>query len=71
MFLSENVALTLACLLMCFRVILTDLWNMSQSNGHGDWRRKEAASLSELVQNRIKFLQVSVPHVVTTVAVPT
>ena len=42
-----------------FRIILTDLWNLSQSNGHGDWRRQEARDLSDLVQARIKHLQVS------------
>ncbi len=37
---------------------MTDLHDLSQADGAGDWREKEARDLSTLVQNRISFLQV-------------
>ncbi|XP_066550555.1 alpha-(1,6)-fucosyltransferase isoform X2 [Amia ocellicauda] len=39
------------------RSIMTDLYYLSQSDGAGDWREKEAKDLSDLVQNRITYLQ--------------
>ncbi|XP_052441865.1 alpha-(1,6)-fucosyltransferase-like [Carassius gibelio] len=39
------------------RTIMTDLQDLSQADGAGDWRQKEARDLSSLVQNRISFLQ--------------
>ncbi|XP_073672812.1 alpha-(1,6)-fucosyltransferase-like [Garra rufa] len=39
------------------RTIMTDLHDLSQADGAGDWREKEARDLSNLVQNRISFLQ--------------
>ncbi|XP_067274322.1 alpha-(1,6)-fucosyltransferase isoform X1 [Pseudorasbora parva] len=39
------------------RTIMTDLHHLSQADGAGDWREKEARDLSSLVQNRISFLQ--------------
>ncbi|XP_016084563.1 alpha-(1,6)-fucosyltransferase-like [Sinocyclocheilus grahami] len=39
------------------RTIMTDLQDLSQADGAGDWREKEARHLSSLVQNRISFLQ--------------
>uniref|UniRef100_A0A8C2CBV7 Alpha-(1,6)-fucosyltransferase n=1 Tax=Cyprinus carpio TaxID=7962 RepID=A0A8C2CBV7_CYPCA len=39
------------------RTIMTDLQDLSQADGAGDWREKEARDLSSLVQNRISFLQ--------------
>ncbi|GAA6066473.1 alpha-(1,6)-fucosyltransferase isoform X1, partial [Tachysurus ichikawai] len=39
------------------RSILTDLYYLSQADGAGDWREKEAKDLSNLVQNRISYLQ--------------
>lgn len=41
-----------------FRSIMTDLYHLSQADGAGDWREKEAKELSDLVQNRIMYLQV-------------
>lgn len=38
---------------------MTDLYYLSQADGVGDWRTKEAKDLSDLVQNRITYLQVS------------
>lgn len=40
------------------RSIMTDLYYLSQADGVGDWRVKEAKDLSDLVQNRITYLQV-------------
>lgn len=40
------------------RSIMTDLYYLSQADGVGDWRVKEAKGLSDLVQNRITYLQV-------------
>ena len=37
---------------------MTDLYYLSQADGAGEWREKEAKDLSELVQNRITYLQV-------------
>lgn len=37
---------------------MTDLHYLSQADGAGDWREKEAKDLSDLVQNRITYLQV-------------
>ncbi|XP_016317189.1 alpha-(1,6)-fucosyltransferase-like [Sinocyclocheilus anshuiensis] len=39
------------------RTIMTDLHDLSQADGAGDWREKEARDLSNLVQNRISYLQ--------------
>ncbi|XP_067099820.1 alpha-(1,6)-fucosyltransferase [Osmerus mordax] len=39
------------------RSIMTDLHYLSQADGAGDWREKEAKDLSDLVQNRISYLQ--------------
>ncbi|KAF4083823.1 hypothetical protein AMELA_G00121760 [Ameiurus melas] len=39
------------------RSIMTDLYHLSQADGAGDWREKEAKDLSDLVQNRITYLQ--------------
>ncbi|XP_051724416.1 alpha-(1,6)-fucosyltransferase [Ctenopharyngodon idella] len=39
------------------RSIMTDLYHLSQADGAGDWREKEAEELSDLVQNRIMYLQ--------------
>ncbi|MEQ2165403.1 hypothetical protein GOODEAATRI_016497 [Goodea atripinnis] len=41
------------------RSIMTDLYYLSQADGVGEWRMKEAKDLSDLVQNRITYLQVS------------
>lgn len=38
---------------------MTDLYYLSQADGVGEWRTKEAKDLSDLVQNRITYLQVS------------
>lgn len=38
---------------------MTDLYYLSQADGVGEWRMKEAKDLSDLVQNRITYLQVS------------
>lgn len=40
------------------RSIMTDLYYLSQTDGAGDWREKEAKDLTELVQRRITYLQV-------------
>ncbi|XP_031437164.1 alpha-(1,6)-fucosyltransferase isoform X1 [Clupea harengus] len=39
------------------RSIMSDLYYLSQADGAGDWREKEAKDLSDLVQNRITYLQ--------------
>ncbi|XP_030628606.1 alpha-(1,6)-fucosyltransferase [Chanos chanos] len=39
------------------RSIMTDLYYLGQADGAGDWREKEAKDLSNLVQNRISYLQ--------------
>ncbi|XP_052009724.1 alpha-(1,6)-fucosyltransferase-like [Xyrauchen texanus] len=39
------------------RSIMTDLYHLSQADGAGEWREKEAKELSDLVQNRIMYLQ--------------
>ncbi|XP_064570548.1 alpha-(1,6)-fucosyltransferase isoform X2 [Zonotrichia leucophrys gambelii] len=39
------------------RSIMTDLYYLSQTDGAGDWREKEAKDLTDLVQRRITFLQ--------------
>lgn len=41
------------------RSIMTDLYYLSQADGVGEWRMREAKDLSDLVQNRITYLQVS------------
>lgn len=41
---------------------MTDLYHLSQADGAGDWREKEAKELSDLVQNRIMYLQVDHTH---------
>lgn len=41
---------------------MTDLYHLSQADGAGDWREKEAKELSDLVQNRIMYLQVDLTH---------
>ncbi len=45
-------------LYVIFRSIMTDMYHLSQADGAGDWREKEAEELSDLVQNRITYLQV-------------
>jgi len=42
---------------------MTDLYHLSQADGAGDWREKEAQEVSDLVQNRIMYLQVH--HILT------
>ena len=37
---------------------MTNLYYLSQADGVGEWRMKEAKDLSDLVQNRITYLQV-------------
>uniref|UniRef100_A0AAR2JKC5 Alpha-(1,6)-fucosyltransferase n=1 Tax=Pygocentrus nattereri TaxID=42514 RepID=A0AAR2JKC5_PYGNA len=39
------------------RSIMTDLHYLSQADGAGEWREKEAKDLTMLVQNRISYLQ--------------
>ncbi|XP_051951263.1 alpha-(1,6)-fucosyltransferase-like [Xyrauchen texanus] len=39
------------------RTIMKDLYQLSQADGAGDWREKEARDVSSLVQNRISYLQ--------------
>ncbi|KAF2977250.1 hypothetical protein EK904_008036, partial [Melospiza melodia maxima] len=39
------------------RSIMTDLYYLSQTDGAGDWREKEAKDLTDLVQRRITYLQ--------------
>ncbi|MED6274409.1 hypothetical protein CHARACLAT_016102, partial [Characodon lateralis] len=39
------------------RSIMTDVYYLSQADGVGEWRMKEAKDLSDLVQNRITYLQ--------------
>ncbi|XP_059354153.1 alpha-(1,6)-fucosyltransferase-like [Carassius carassius] len=39
------------------RTIMIDLHDLSQADGAGDWREKEARDLSNLVHNRISYLQ--------------
>uniref|UniRef100_A0A8D0H842 Alpha-(1,6)-fucosyltransferase n=1 Tax=Sphenodon punctatus TaxID=8508 RepID=A0A8D0H842_SPHPU len=39
------------------RSIMTDLYYLSQTDGTGEWREKEAKDLTELVQRRITYLQ--------------
>ncbi|XP_051954497.1 alpha-(1,6)-fucosyltransferase [Xyrauchen texanus] len=39
------------------RTIMTDLYQLSQVDGAGEWREKEARDLSSLLQNRISYLQ--------------
>lgn len=48
---------------LTFRSIMTDLYHLSQADGAGDWREKEAKDLSDLVQNRITYLQVNLTHI--------
>ncbi|XP_009696980.1 PREDICTED: alpha-(1,6)-fucosyltransferase-like [Cariama cristata] len=36
---------------------MTDLYYLSQTDGAGDWREKEAKDLTDLVQRRITYLQ--------------
>ncbi|MCI4382898.1 hypothetical protein PGIGA_G00020050 [Pangasianodon gigas] len=45
------------------RSIMTDLYHLSQADGAGAWREKEAKDLSDLVQNRITYLQVNFTHI--------
>ncbi|XP_029820130.1 alpha-(1,6)-fucosyltransferase isoform X2 [Manacus vitellinus] len=40
-----------------YRSIMTDLYYLSQTDGAGDWREKEAKDLTDLVQRRITYLQ--------------
>lgn len=47
---------------------MTNLYYLSQADGVGEWRMKEAKDLSDLVQNRITYLQVSTD---TPAALPT
>lgn len=39
---------------------MTDLYYLSQTDGAGEWREKEAKDLTDLVQRRITYLQVRV-----------
>ncbi|XP_072896289.1 alpha-(1,6)-fucosyltransferase isoform X1 [Hemitrygon akajei] len=39
------------------RSIMTDVYYLSQTDGAGEWREKEAKDLTELVQRRITYLQ--------------
>lgn len=39
---------------------MTDLFYLSQTDGAGAWREKEAKDLTELVQRRITYLQVTI-----------
>ncbi|KAK2104353.1 hypothetical protein P7K49_018209 [Saguinus oedipus] len=41
---------------------MTDLYYLSQTDGAGDWREKEAKDLTELVQRRITYLQEKVEN---------
>lgn len=45
-------------MLFVYRSIMTDLYYLSQTDGAGDWREKEAKDLTDLVQRRITYLQV-------------
>lgn len=47
---------------LTLRSIMTDLYYLSQADGAGEWREKEAKDLSDLVQNRITYLQVNLTH---------
>lgn len=53
-----EISKVLKCVSVC-RSIMTDLYYLSQADGVGEWRMKEAKDLSDLVQNRITYLQVS------------
>jgi hypothetical protein len=44
--------------LVSSRVLITDLANLSRTNGMDEWRHQEHKALTELVQARIKHLQV-------------
>ena len=37
---------------------MTDLYNLSISDGADEWRKQEAEDLSDLVQRRLHYLQV-------------
>ncbi|XP_018429132.1 PREDICTED: alpha-(1,6)-fucosyltransferase-like, partial [Nanorana parkeri] len=39
------------------RSVMTDLYYLSQTDGAGDWREREAKDLTELVQRRIAYIQ--------------
>lgn len=39
------------------RSLLTDLYYLSQTDGAGDWREREAKDLTDLVQRRIAYIQ--------------
>lgn len=39
------------------RSVMTDLFYLSQADGAGEWREKEAKDLTDLVQRRISYLQ--------------
>ncbi|XP_069064997.1 alpha-(1,6)-fucosyltransferase [Pleurodeles waltl] len=39
------------------RSVMTDLYYLSQADGAGEWREKEAKDLTELVQRRITYVQ--------------
>ena len=39
------------------RVVLSDLYQLSESDGYSSWRQKEAKELEELVQARIRAIQ--------------
>ncbi|NXW18109.1 FUT8 fucosyltransferase, partial [Circaetus pectoralis] len=43
--------------IVVYRSIMTDLYYLSQTDGAGDWREKEAKDLTDLVQRRITYLQ--------------
>ena len=40
-----------------YRTIITDLYNLSQSSGTGDWRFHESKDLGDIVQRRLYHLQ--------------
>lgn len=43
---------------------MTDLYYLSQTDGAGDWREREAKDLTEFVQRRIAYIQVIIQLVV-------
>lgn len=71
------VRLSIWNVLVCFcdvcsrRSIMTDLYYLSQADGVGEWRMKEAKDLSDLVQNRITYLQVPTCLPAALEAIPT
>ena len=39
------------------KVVMSDLYQLSESDGYSSWRQKEAKELEELVQARIRAIQ--------------